>query len=1284
MKKETIIGKYVVIFSMLSLLILVVLAMKMFTNVGVYAATINGEENQGINYGMESEILPSSSGKGSAGKYAKDWNTIDPETIQSSKYIPNSKYFIANPKHADQKNEYNSNGTCTTVAMQLLLGYHNFCTDRRIIPEYGENDIRFLSEDYGYAGEHYLLAIGASPEQGSPYIGTEDGVYDELYESTPNSDGALGQSIGNVCHGARNFIDKYSDPAIRDNVTIWHGIYFRSQAVVEIDAGRPIILVFTKVSSDEQIFHVVVGYGYATIDGEFGYIVHYGWGDKHNYAWVSASHFGFMATMKVAHTHNYEDTGHNVLESENNYTYRELKCSKCGCNTIDDLYEVSGNRIVSVNYPLSGELIIPGSVHGHIINRIGDNAFSGQDITSVVAPLTYGTLEIGDSAFENCSYLTSLSSISLTQGAFESFSSIGERAFRGCPLSGAIYIPFFISRIGDGAFAGCDDLEITVSSESKYYISEGNILYEKPVAYNENGEVIETTEKCRVVHVGKVSKDIELPETVTEIGAYAFEGNSHIQTVRIKSNLSIGESAFADCPNLTEVYFDTYEIPTVCENVFENCLPELSVYVALNYLTDFKEAFSEYADKITSFQFHITFIVDREKEKVVFANHGDNIDNIYLPEKTGYEFGGWYDNFEFTGEKYFNCSIWGRKSGFTFYGYYIAKTYAVTLDPEGGELHGEDTFTVTYGQKFSTTTIATKDNHLLQGWFFNDTRYIDEYGNGTFTWDIDGDVTLRAVWTPYSYEIKIDAGIWKWLGESGVSDDECLIQYGTEMPIEQVFDYFRSLEKYNNLGQVFMYFNDELGNKIEWDTIPALGDNGDTFVIIPVWEKEKYMIIFETACDYVIESKEYSYGDPIELIVPVRAGYEFWGWYLSLDEKSAISWVSMPDLTPNEQSIETKIFHLYAKWEAVTYYIEYDANGGTGTMEHTVHVYGKPSNIRKNTFTKTGYIFSGWSTTSTGKSEYADGTIVTKVTTNNEVVTFYAVWTRIVYIIKYDANGGVGTMKQTNCFYDVTYNLRYNTFTRTGYNFIGWATSATGEVKYIDGQSVSKLATTLNEVIMLYAVWEEIRYNIVYKNLAEGMYVYSPYYTYDKGLPSMPKLFMRNGERDYLVEDFYGWYTSLDFTEQVASIPAKSRTGDLTLYAKYDYFLMKIYDTGITYTVSSSDVGVNPSFDLDIYLGSLNYDKVKDTSLKKIRIEFKMNCSSAFDSSNRGVHLCLKNYSKIWSITLPKNIKTYKDVIELDLSRYQNIDLLRLCFTASNILNQWQLTNFELSVYLTN
>ena len=78
------------------------------------------------------------------------------------------------------------------------------------------------------------------------------------------------------------------------------------------------------------------------------------------------------------------------------------------------------------------------------------------------------------------------------------------------------------------------------------------------------------------------------------------------------------------------------------------------------------------------------------------------------------------------------------------------------------------------------------------------------------------------------------------------------------------------------------------------------------------------------------------------------------------------------------------------------------------------------------------------------------------------------------YTVKFNANGGTGSMANQSFTYGTAKALTANAFTRTGYVFQGWATSASGGKVYNDKQSVKDLTTTSGAVVNLYAVWKEV------------------------------------------------------------------------------------------------------------------------------------------------------------------------------------------------------------------
>ena len=77
--------------------------------------------------------------------------------------------------------------------------------------------------------------------------------------------------------------------------------------------------------------------------------------------------------------------------------------------------------------------------------------------------------------------------------------------------------------------------------------------------------------------------------------------------------------------------------------------------------------------------------------------------------------------------------------------------------------------------------------------------------------------------------------------------------------------------------------------------------------------------------------------------------------------------------------------------------------------------------------------------------------------------------------VTFNANGGEGTMADQTIPYNEATALNANTFTREGYTFQGWATSATGTKAYDDEESV-----TLTKNTDLYAVWQKKNYNVTF------------------------------------------------------------------------------------------------------------------------------------------------------------------------------------------------------------
>lgn len=152
--------------------------------------------------------------------------------------------------------------------------------------------------------------------------------------------------------------------------------------------------------------------------------------------------------------------------------------------------------------------------------------------------------------------------------------------------------------------------------------------------------------------------------------------------------------------------------------------------------------------------------------------------------------------------------------------------------------------------------------------------------------------------------------------------------------------------------------------------------------------------------------------------------------------------------------------------------------GGTGTISITCSWSGKTSS-------RTYYNFLGWSTSSTAtNAPYGASSSITRTCTvgRETLVTLYAVWQHKTAVMSYSANGGSGAPASQTVNQYEWFALRTGVPTRTGYNFLGWASSSTATTaQYQPGDSAR-----ITGNMTLYAVWQTATYTVSYNKGANG------------------------------------------------------------------------------------------------------------------------------------------------------------------------------------------------------
>ena len=169
---------------------------------------------------------------------------------------------------------------------------------------------------------------------------------------------------------------------------------------------------------------------------------------------------------------------------------------------------------------LSGSVTVPGTLEGKTVVSLGNNAFKGaSNITSVVIPESIK--EIGLWAFSGC---TSLSNVNL--GNVEKLSNM---AFNNCTALTSIKLPKTLTKIASGApFSGCTNLK-HIELEDGMTVIPNYVCASTPIT------------------------EITIPNTVKEIGLWAFSDCTSLSNVNLGNVEKLSDKAFNNCTALTSI-----------------------------------------------------------------------------------------------------------------------------------------------------------------------------------------------------------------------------------------------------------------------------------------------------------------------------------------------------------------------------------------------------------------------------------------------------------------------------------------------------------------------------------------------------------------------------------------------------------------------------------------------------------------------------------------------------------------------------------------------------------
>ncbi len=521
--------------------------------------------------------------------------------------------------------------------------------------------------------------------------------------------------------------------------------------------------------------------------------------------------------------------------------------------------------------------------------------------------------------------------------------------------------------------------------------------------------------------------------------------------------------------------------------------------------------------------------------------------------------------------------------------YYDRKTFTLTFINEGATVGEPET--LAWGMEFRTPGNMEKQGYVFGGWYTDETcTEANRYDTSRAIMP-EADLTLYAGWKP------AEGTAYKVEYYQQNAEDDNYVKAGTDT------FYGVTLAEATAVYKDFAHFtkNTTHADRVESGVIAADG----SLVLKLYYDRDTVTVAFDAnggtlGADGA--SKTFRYGQTFEVTAPTRGeDFAFTGWYIGEDkfEDTTVTaeedftltakWLAgqvnytvehylmgfdgtfsaTPDFTDNTLFGEAEETLTLADLADSRYIVEggiafdrAEVGGETATTamlvkgmtvklyytrsSYTLAWYPGKANPKDDDYTKAGTVYYGTplvpptlDTAYLGYTYVWDNLEETMPAKDLSVTT---TWSPITYTVKFNANGGTGSMEDQVFTFDESQNLKSLGFTRNGYAFCGWSRNSDGNpIEYQDQSSAINMSYDDGTEITLYAVWEPAKYNITWV-VGELNTPLVKQYTFGTGL-TLP-------ESDKDGYTLYGWSLKEDGSELISEIPA-TMYGDITLYAIY-------------------------------------------------------------------------------------------------------------------------------------
>lgn len=425
------------------------------------------------------------------------------------------------------------------------------------------------------------------------------------------------------------------------------------------------------------------------------------------------------------------------------------------------------------------------------------------------------------------------------------------------------------------------------------------------------------------------------------------------------------------------------------------------------------------------------------------------------PTRRGYNFAGWTgtDLTEATKTVTVTTGHYGERS---YTATWTPIIYNITYDLKGGEVATANPATYTIESGAIKLNNPTRTGFTFKGWTGTDLTVATV--EVTIPAESIGDRSYVATWEANPYKVSFDANG----GDGGTMADQNF-----------VYDAAQNLtaNAFTRTGYIFTGWNSKAdgtgtpyADKQEVENLTATRDAVVT--MYAQWQPIIYYVAFDknggTGTDMMVQKFIYDTAQELFENAYTRKGYNFDGW----NSKANGSGTPYTDKqsVKNLSATQDEVVTLYAQWNAITYTISYDLDGGSVATANPESYTIETATFTLNNPTRTGYTFKGW------KGTDIDGATMTvtiaKGSTGNREYT--ATWERNAITLVDDADNSDLLTTWDGIVADVTLsgrtfskNNQWNTICLPFDLTIAGSVLDGAEVRTLENSSLSELNLTL-------------------------------------------------------------------------------------------------------------------------------------------------------------------------------------------------------------------------------